>query len=112
MNIVTNRESKPEVILIRALEPVDGIELMKQRRKNSDIKLLCNGPGKLSQAMGITKADYGKDLCGDTLYLEGSGLLKSKEIVRTKRINIDYAEEARDYLWRFAIKNNPFVSKP
>ena len=55
MNIVTNKPGVPESLLIRALEPVDGIALMKKRRKTDKIKLLCNGPGKLCQAMGITK---------------------------------------------------------
>ena len=111
MNVVTNIQNIPEVLLIRALEPIDGIELMKKRRKTNRIKNLCNGPGKLSQAMGITKENYGEDLCGNTLYLEDAMPIKSEQIVQTKRINIDYAEEAKDYLWRFLIKENPYVSK-
>ncbi len=111
MNIVANREAIPEAILIRALEPLEGIELMKKRRKTDNIKLLCNGPGKLSQAMGITKDNYGDDLCGEALYVEEGITIKKKQILKTKRINIDYAEEARDYLWRFTIKDNPYVSK-
>ena len=97
--------------MIRALEPLEGIELMKKRRKTDNIKLLCNGPGKLSQAMGITKDNYGDDLCGEALYVEEGITIKKKQILKTKRINIDYAEEARDYLWRFTIKDNPYVSK-
>ena len=111
MNIVANREAIPEAILIRALEPLEGIELMKKRRKTDNIKLLCNGPGKLSQAMGITKENYGDDLCGESLYLEDGIVIQKNEILQSKRINIDYAEEARDYLWRFTIKDNPYVSK-
>lgn len=111
MNIVANREAIPEAILIRALEPLEGIELMKKRRKTDYIKLLCNGPGKLSQAMGITKENYGDDLCGETLYLEDGVVIPKSKILKSKRINIDYAEEAKDYLWRFTIKDNPYVSK-
>lgn len=111
MNIVTNKESIPHAILIRALEPLEGIDLMKKRRKTDNIKMLCNGPGKLSQAMGITKENYGDDLCGKSLYLEDGIAVPKKQILRSKRINIDYAEEAKDYLWRFTIKNNPYVSK-
>lgn len=111
MNIVTNKASLPESILIRAIEPLEGIEIMKQRRKTENIKILCNGPGKLSQAMGITKEHYGADLCGDVLYLEEGTSLQKEQILKTKRINIDYAGEAKDYLWRFVIKNNPYVSK-
>lgn len=110
MNIVTNTSEKPESILIRALEPVEGIELMKKRRKTSNLRMLCNGPGKLSQAMGITRENYGDDLCGDSLYLEYREPLPKENVVRTKRINIDYAQEARDYLWRFVVKDNPYVS--
>lgn len=111
MNIVANREAIPEAILLRALEPLEGIELMKKRRKTDNVKLLCNGPGKLSQAMGITKDNYGDDLCGEALYVEEGITIKKKQILKTKRINIDYAEEAKDYLWRFTIKDNPYVSK-
>lgn len=111
MNIVTNIKDRPEVLLIRALEPLEGIELMKKRRGTNNIKILCNGPGKLSQAMGITKNDYGADLCGESLYLEDGIVLSNEEITKTKRINIDYAEEAKEFLWRFIIRDNPYVSK-
>lgn len=111
MNIVTNRENLPEVLLLRALEPVEGIDLMKKRRKTDKLKNLCSGPGKLSQAMGITRENYGEDLCGDSFYLEDAPVLAAEEIQRTKRINIDYAEEAADFLWRFSVKGNPFVSR-
>ncbi len=111
MNIVTNRENLPEVLLLRALEPFEGIDLRKARRKTDKIKNLCSGPGKLCQAMGITKDNYGEDLCGDSFYLEDTPALKPEEIDRTKRINIDYAQEAKDFLWRFSIKGNSFVSR-
>lgn len=111
MNIVTNKKDIPEVVFIRALEPLEGIDLMKKRRKTDNIKMLCNGPGKLSQAMGITKKNYGDDLCGEKLYLEDGEMIQQEQIVNSKRINIDYAEEAKDYLWRFSIKDNPYVSR-
>ncbi len=111
MNIVTNKVDIPEVLLIRALEPLEGIEIMKKRRKTDDIKKLCSGPGKLCQAMGITKENYGDDLCGERLYLEEGPKLQKEQIVKSKRINIEYAQEAKDYLWRFTIKENPYVSR-
>lgn len=111
MNIVTNKKDMPEVILIRALEPIEGIELMKKRRKVDNIKMLCNGPGKLSQAMGITKGEYGSDLCGEKLYLEDGDALRKEQVIKSKRINIDYAGEAKDFLWRFTIKDNSYVSR-
>ncbi len=111
MNIVVNRENLPEVLLLRALQPIDGLELMKKRRKTENVKMLCNGPGKLCQAMEITREHYGEDLCGENFYLENTPSVKPEEIVRTKRINIDYAKEAVDFPWRFFIKGNPYVSR-
>lgn len=111
MNVVANVEGTAQAVLIRALEPVQGIELMKERRNNRNIRLLCSGPGRLCQAMGITKAQYGIDLCGEQLYLEDAPELKEEEVELSKRINIDYGEEARDYLWRFTEKGSPYVSR-
>nr|WP_297864661.1 DNA-3-methyladenine glycosylase [uncultured Acetatifactor sp.] len=111
MNVVANQKDFPEVVLIRALQPTVGIELMQNRRQKQSVRELCNGPGKLSQAMGITKDCYGLDLCGNELYIEtvaGSAL----SVSTTKRINIDYAGEAVHYLWRFVFSNNKFISVP
>lgn len=110
-NIVTNKINCPEAILIRALEPVEGIELMKHRRKKEKINNLCSGPGKLCTAMGICKEQNGQSLTSKTLFLSDEGSILEKNIVATPRINIDYAGEAKDYLWRFSILGNPFVSK-
>lgn len=110
MNIVANTPDVPEVVLLRALEPVEGIDLMKQRRKTDKMNNLCSGPGKLCQALGIDKTNYGMDLCGDELYLEYPKEQEDIEIEASKRINIDYAGEAKDYLWRFTIKGNKFLS--
>ncbi len=110
MNIVTNQVKIPEVVLLRALEPAYGIELMKKRRGTDKILNLCSGPGKLCTAMGINKDNYGMDLCGNRMYLERPADYKMKEIIASKRINIDYAGEARDYLWRFTVKDNKYVS--
>lgn len=110
MNIVANEKDVPEVVLLRALEPLEGLSLMEQRRKTSKRKALLSGPGKLCQAMGIGKDNYGTDLCEDKLYVEDLSEAIDFEIEVSKRINIDYAGEARDYLWRFTIKDNPYVS--
>ncbi|MDO5399815.1 MAG: DNA-3-methyladenine glycosylase [Eubacteriales bacterium] len=111
MNVVANRPGCPEAVLIRALEPVGGIPLMQQRRKSQSLTALCSGPGKLAQAMGITMAQYGADLCGEELYLEEDDG-PAPEILETKRINVDYAGEAADYPWRFLQKGSRFVSVP
>lgn len=109
MNVVANLPECPEAVLIRALEPVEGIELMKRRRNKLSVQELCNGPGRLCQAMGITKAHYGLDLCGDELYLEDPGG-EGPAIDATPRINVDYAGEAAGYPWRFVLRGSPFLS--
>lgn len=110
MNIVTNEVDIPEVVLLRALEPIEGIDLMKKRRGTDKITNLCSGPGKLCSAMGINRDNYGMDLCGDRMYLEKPEDYGLNEIIASKRINIDYAGEAKDYLWRFTIKDNKYIS--
>lgn len=110
-NVVTNQENNPEVVLVRALEPYKGIELMQERRNTSSIIELCNGPGKLCTAMGISKSNYGEDLCGNNLYIDNGLQITKSEIIISPRVNIDYAEECKDYYWRYYIKSNRFVSK-
>lgn len=119
LNTVTQKEGEPAGVLIRAIEPLEGIEIMAYNRYDKptedltkrQIINLTSGPGKLSMAMGITRADNERDLCGDVLWLEEPAEDNSFEIVTTTRVNIDYAEEAVDFPWRFYIKDNPFVSK-
>lgn len=110
MNIVTNGINIPEVVLLRALEPVEGVQLMKKRRNIEKLEQLCNGPGKLCTAMGINKMNYGMDLLGEQLYLEAPKESESFPIETSKRINIDYAKETKDYLWRYTIADSRFLS--
>lgn len=116
-NIVANEAENPQAVLIRAAEPLEGMEHMAQSRfgksyeqlTKSQRKGLTNGPGKLCGALSIDRSVNGEDLCGNKLYLEeGEG--EEFTIVTTKRVGIDYAEEARDYPWRFYIKDNEYVS--
>ena len=109
-NVTCNFINVPEAVLIRALEPLDGIKLMKERRKTDNIKNLCSGPGKLCSALAITKDDNGQDLCGGKIYILDGGLNDIK-IKTSPRINIDYAEEYKNLLWRYYIQDNEFVSK-
>ena len=102
-NVVANVENIPEAVLIRALKPVDGVELMKIRRGKKNLRELCSGPGKLSQALGITKNFYGEDLCGEKIFIEPA---ENLHVAATKRINIDYADAAADYLWRFVVADD------
>jgi DNA-3-methyladenine glycosylase len=110
MNVVANVAEVADAVLIRALQPVEGIDLMKIRRQKNNLCELCNGPGKLTQAMAITKNHYGVDLCGDELFIETAEDFQP-EIIATPRINIDYAGDAANFLWRFIQKNNRYVSK-
>ena len=110
MNVVANVAEVADAVLIRALQPVEGIDLMKIRRQKNNLRELCNGPGKLTQAMAITKNHYGVDLCGDELFIETAEDFQP-EIIATPRINIDYAGDAANFLWRFIQKNNRYVSK-
>ena len=98
-NVTASVVGKPEAVLIRALEPLEGIGIMTARRGTSRVKSLCDGPGKLCQAMGITREHYGADLCGNEIYIADEGY--DFPVATSKRINIDYAEECRDFLWRY-----------
>lgn len=106
VNIVAGSVGCGEGVLIRALEPVEGIELMKKRRGVDIEAQLTNGPAKLVQALGITKAQNGMMINSGQLRLEPG--ITPKEIVQTTRIGIS---KAIDQPWRFYIKGNPFVSK-
>ena len=109
-NIVAEPEGTATAILIRSIEPVVGIDTMIQRRKSSNVANLTTGPGKLCQAMGISyKMHNGIDLIGNEVWV--SPKLSDYEYVESKRIGIDYAEEYRDKLWRFYLKDNSFISK-
>lgn len=108
-NVVLNEVGTANAALIRGLEPVLGIETMKERRGTDKIGNLTTGPGKLCQAMGITRDHNGIDLSGNLLWL--SPKIRDYAWETTPRIGIDYAEEYVDKPWRFVIKGNKFVSK-
>jgi len=116
-NVVCGVKDSPHVVLIRALEPVEGIEIMRKRRliKNPSAKMpdknLTSGPGKLCVALDIKRELNGADLCKDKIWLEDHKTFSSDKIERGARIGIDYAEEFAEKPWRFRLKNNAFVSK-
>ncbi|GMG97434.1 DNA-3-methyladenine glycosylase [Tepidimicrobium xylanilyticum] len=117
-NIVTEKEGVPEAVLIRAIEPIEGLDLMAKNRFGISYdnltkyqkKNLTNGPGKLTRALNIDKALNMIDLCNDRLYLEEADNSEFN-IVETTRVGIDYAEEAKDFPYRFYIQGNSYVSK-
>ena len=118
-NVVVNEAGNPEAVLIRALEPVEGLPLMAKRRgldvlpdRRNDIKKLCSGPGKLCIAMGITREQYGQDLCqpaGDIIITEGKAI-SDTDIAATPRINVNYSGEASAWPYRFVVGESPFLS--
>jgi DNA-3-methyladenine glycosylase len=107
-NVVSGKEGKGEAVLIRALQPVDGIPIMKRRRATTELVSLTNGPGKLCQAMGITIDDNGRKLDQKPLYIAEHMHIEPAEIVSTTRIGISQAKEK---LLRFYLRNNHFVSR-
>jgi DNA-3-methyladenine glycosylase len=106
LNVVGGEEGRAEAVLVRALEPTEGLELMQRRRGKLDTHDLCSGPGKLVQAMGLGPEDNGADLTSDRLHL----LPRQQElaIAVTPRIGITKASEQP---WRFIAVGNPFVTK-
>ncbi len=108
MNVVTEPFGHPGAVLLRALQPVHGIALMQRRRGTDDVRRLASGPGRLTQAMGITLADNRADLVAGPLYVaRGSGPFGS--IAATPRIGISVATDRR---WRFVVRGSPFLSRP
>ena len=111
LNAVTERSGYPAAVLIRAIEPVDGVELMRANRanasKDSDIG---SGPAKLCQAMAIDKALNGVGLDEDRLWIEDRRL-ESGHVLASPRIGVDYAGEYRDTLWRFFSAGNVHVTR-
>ncbi|OFZ83327.1 MAG: hypothetical protein A3K03_10505 [Bdellovibrionales bacterium RIFOXYD1_FULL_44_7] len=111
LNFVTEPAGYPGAVLIRAVEPVFGEKLMIRRRKSSNLKVsrtdLTNGPGRLSQAMGIKMGHKGEELWGPSLFVVDDGYSPAAICV-SPRVGISVAT---DRLWRYFITDNPFVSK-
>lgn len=118
LNIVSVGKGVPEGVLLRAVEPISDIDkfcLNRFKKTYTDLsayqkKNISNGPAKLTKALNIGKEFNGSNIFNKKLYLEDSDK-NDFEIVKDKRIGIDYAKEARDFPYRFYIKNNPYVSK-
>jgi DNA-3-methyladenine glycosylase len=110
---VTNASGVPHAVLVRALEPAEGIELMRARRQGQSDANLTTGPGKLCLALGIDRRLDGADLLAERVWIEGRPRpVSPSSIASGPRIGIDYAEEWVDKPWRFWIRGNPFVSRP
>ena len=111
LNIVTGPVDHPNVVLIRAIEPVEGIGVIRERRGEMKDRNLTSGPGKLCIAMDIDRSLNGEDLLGGRIWLEDFKKFTPKHIAVGKRIGIDYAAEDAEKPWRFWVKGNAFVSR-
>jgi len=96
-------------VLIRALEPRRGVELMKRRRGVNDLRQLCSGPGKVTQAFAVTGRDHEMDLCADPCHCFVSDRQARFDVVADKRIGISRSAHLP---WRFTLRGSEFVSRP
>ncbi len=110
LNVVTEAEGFPAAVLIRALEPVAGIPVMQQLRGQQKLTRLTSGPGKLCQALQLTREENGLDLCQPgELFIARGEPVPNEQVVVDGRIGI---KEGNEHPWRFFIKDNPHVSHP
>jgi DNA-3-methyladenine glycosylase len=110
-NVVSNARDVPHAVLIRALEPVEGVPRMRRRRHGRPDRDLTSGPGERGLALGIDRTFDGADLLGDRVWIEdGARRIRPAEVASGPRIGIDYAAEWADRPWRFWIRDNPHVS--
>lgn len=112
-NIVTNKEGVADAVLIRAVQPIEGEKYMTQRRGKEHMKpVISNGPGKLSQALGITTSYDKTDLLGETIWIEDRDIEIPKDKIKaSKRIGVDYAGKDAELPWRFTLQHSEWVSK-
>ncbi|MBI4587185.1 MAG: DNA-3-methyladenine glycosylase [Planctomycetes bacterium] len=113
LNVVTEREDFPAAVLIRALEPVEGVEAMRERRRGRQDRELTSGPAKLCAALSIDRALNGADVVeGEELFLESYRNFSPAQLERGVRVGIDYARPRdRKAPWRFWLRGSPWVSR-
>ncbi len=113
-NVVTSVENDPHAVLVRAVEPLIGKEIMEQRRNMPASKpSISAGPGSAAKALGIDRSFNRKDLSGHEIWIEDHGISYTpEEIIEGPRIGVAYAQEDALLPWRFFVKGNKYVSKP
>lgn len=112
-NVVTNKKETPHAVLIRALEPIEGIDVMLKRTGKQKLdNTLTKGPGNVSKALGISFRQHNSiSLLSNELFIaQDDYILNQQDIVASPRIGVDYAGEDAKLLYRFFIKGNPYVS--
>jgi DNA-3-methyladenine glycosylase len=109
LNVLVKGGPRDGLILIRAIEPRRGLALMRERRRVEDIRRLCSGPGKLTQAFAITKRHHEIDLCSDRAHCFRPRPNDEVMVVADGRVGIS---RAKDFPWRFTLRDSPFVSVP
>ncbi len=113
LNLVTEAEGVAGAVLIRALHPLEGLEEMRERRGHRPDRELTNGPAKLCQALGIRGDLNGADLClGENLWLEWGTPVPDSEVVVGPRVGLNLDGPAAEAPWRFAVADDPWVSRP
>jgi DNA-3-methyladenine glycosylase len=113
-NVVTSTQGQPHAILIRAIQPTDGLDIMQHRRNMPVIKpSITSGPGSVAKALGISRNINAISLQSDTLWIEDKGLIFPDDaIAAVPRVGVDYAGADALLPYRFYVKGNPYVSKP
>ncbi|HVW94927.1 MAG TPA: DNA-3-methyladenine glycosylase [Mucilaginibacter sp.] len=113
-NIVTNNEGIPHAILVRAIHPTNGIDVMLERRKMNVFKSnITSGPGSVAKALGISRAVNAFSLQSNTIWIEDKGMkFGDDQVAAVPRIGVDYAGEDALLPYRFYLKGDPYVSKP
>lgn len=110
-NVVTAPADTPFAILVRAVEPVEGIETMLERRGKDSLKPnLTAGPGSMSQALGITTKLDATPLTSDQIWIEEGSTISKRKIIASPRVGVDYAGDHAQWPWRFRVKDNPYTS--
>lgn len=111
-NIVTNRQDTPDAVLIRAVEPLEGTELMLKRTGKKKLDpTLTSGPGRVGKAFGFHTSQCGLLLTGDELYISDDGFTVPEDSIgASPRVGVDYAGEHAAWHYRFFIRGNPYVS--
>ncbi len=109
LNVLVKGGPRDGLILIRAIEPRRGLALMRRRRGVEEVKRLCSGPGKLTQALAIGKQHHEIDLCVDPAHCFRPRTHYDVAVVADHRIGIS---RAKDFPWRFTLRDSPFVSRP